>query len=50
MEDKTDESASQKFFMTAYYSNYITTRINGGGDSSVYLNTMNSNIYIRKGE
>ena len=50
MEDKTDESVSQNIYNAYFNSNYVTTRINGGGHSSVYLNTIDGNIYIRKGE
>ena len=49
MADKAEGSSYQYSSRTAYYSNFITTRINGGGNS-VYLNTINGNIYIRKGE
>ena len=46
---KEDETMPQNFYNTYINSNYITTRINKGGHK-VYLNTIDGNIYIRKGE
>lgn len=51
-----DESANEKGIIrsqTSFHNfifppNYITTRINNGGQK-IYLNTINGNIYIRKG-
>ncbi len=37
------------FINNIFQSNYITTRINGGGQK-IYLSTVNGNVYIRKGE
>jgi len=48
MDNKTGNS-SQNYYNPYYNSNFITARINGGGNS-VYLNTIDGNIYIRKGE
>jgi hypothetical protein len=42
-------SVSHNFYNPYYNSNFITARINGGGNK-VYLNTIDGNIYIRKGE
>ena len=47
IEDETAET-SQNNFSNLFQSNYITTSINGGGQQ-VYLNTVDGNIYIRKG-
>lgn len=47
--DNKKGDASQNFYNPYYNSNFITARINGGGNS-VYLNTIDGNIYIRKGE
>jgi DUF4097 and DUF4098 domain-containing protein YvlB len=41
--------AFQNFINPFFNSNNITARINRGGNK-VYLNTINGNIYIRKGE
>ncbi|NLD39290.1 MAG: DUF4097 family beta strand repeat protein [Desulfatiglans sp.] len=41
--------AFQNYMNPFFNSNNITARINGGGNK-VYLNTINGNIYIRKGE
>lgn len=47
IEDK--EARELHNFHNIFQSNYITTRINGGGQE-VYLNTLDGDIYIRKGE
>jgi hypothetical protein len=47
--DNKKENGSQNFYNPYYNSNFITARINGGGNS-VYLNTIDGNIYIRKGK
>lgn len=39
---------SQSHFPNIFPSNYITSKINNGGQK-IYLNTMTGNIYIRKG-
>lgn len=46
--DDAATTESQNNFRDIFQSNYITTRINGGGHD-VYLNTVDGNIYIRKG-
>ena len=46
--DEGGEAGPHHNFNTVFQSNYITTRINGGGQE-VYLNTVDGNIYIRKG-
>ena len=48
IEDDTATPESQNNFSKIFQSNYITSRINGGGQD-MYLNTINGNIYIRKG-
>ena len=48
IEDETATTESHNNFSNIFQSNYITTRINGGGHN-VYLNTVDGNIYIRKG-
>jgi hypothetical protein len=48
IDDETATTESQNIFSNIFQSNYITTRINGGGQE-VYLSTINGNIYIRKG-
>lgn len=47
--DDTATPESQNNFNKLFQSNYITTRINGGGQE-FYLNTIDGNIYIRKGK
>ncbi len=49
IEDNTATTESHHNFNNIFQSNYITTRINGGGQD-VYLNTVDGNIYIRKGD
>lgn len=49
IEDDTAQPGSRNNFSRIFQSNYITTRINGGGQE-MYLNTINGNIYIRKGK
>ena len=49
IDDETATTESKNIFSNIFQSNYITTRINGGGQE-VYLSTINGNIYIRKGE
>jgi hypothetical protein len=48
-EDETATTESQNNFSNIFQSNYITTRINGGGQN-IYLSTIDGNVYIRKGE
>ena len=48
IDDDTATTESQNNFSKIFQSNYITTRINGGGQE-IYLNTINGNVYIRKG-
>jgi hypothetical protein len=48
IDDDTATTESQNNFSKLFQSNYITTRINGGGQE-IYLNTIDGNIYIRKG-
>jgi len=48
IDDETTKTESKNIFSNIFQSNYITTRINGGGQE-VYLSTINGNIYIRKG-
>ncbi|GEM_PF-1658715 len=47
--DNKKGNSSPNWVKPYYDSNFITARINGGGNS-VYLNTIDGNIYIRKGE
>jgi hypothetical protein len=49
IEDVTATAGAQNIFNNIFQSNYITTRINGGGQD-IYLSTINGNVYIRKGE
>ena len=49
IEDETATTESQNNFSNIFQSNYITTKINGGGQE-IYLSTIDGNIYIRKGE
>ena len=49
IDDDTATPKSQNNFTKIFQSNYITTRINGGGQE-IYLNTIDGNIYIRKGD
>jgi hypothetical protein len=46
--EKTGTAALQNIVNTFFHSNYITSKINGGGQD-IYLSTINGNIYIRKG-
>ncbi|MFC1495399.1 DUF4097 family beta strand repeat-containing protein [Thermodesulfobacteriota bacterium] len=48
VEDETATTEHKTNFLNIFQSNYITTRINGGGHD-VYLNTIDGDIYIRKG-
>lgn len=48
-EDETASTKSRNNFRYLFQSNYITTRINRGGQD-IYLSTINGNVYIRKGE
>jgi hypothetical protein len=48
-EDETASTESQNNFSNIFQPNYITTRINGGGQN-IYLSTIDGNVYIRKGE
>ena len=48
-EDDTATPDAQNNFSKIFQSNYVTTRINGGGQD-MYLNTINGNVYIRKGK
>lgn len=47
--DSGKGNAFQNFMNPFFNSNNISARINGGGNK-VYLNTIDGNIYIRKGE
>ena len=51
--DKSDDEESKKdspyLFANMFQSDYITTRINKGGQD-IYLNSVNGSIYIRKGK
>ena len=49
IEDETATTEPQNNFSNIFQSNYITTRINGGGQE-IYLSTIDGNVYIRKGE
>ena len=49
IDDGTATPESQNNFSKIFQSNYITTRINGGGQN-IYLNTIDGDIFIRKGE
>ena len=49
MKGDTGTSVPQDSVSNIIRSNYITSRINGGGQE-IYLSTINGNIYIRKGE
>lgn len=49
IDDDTATLESQNNFSKLFQSNYITTRINGGGHE-MFLTTIKGNIYIRKGE
>jgi len=49
IDDDTATPEAQNNFSRIFQSNYITTRINGGGQE-IYLNTIDGNIYIRKGD
>lgn len=49
IDDDTATPESQNNFNKIFQSNYITTKINGGGQE-IYLNTIDGNIYIRKGK
>ena len=48
-EDETATTKSQNNFSNIFQSNYIATKINGGGQE-IYLSTIDGNVYIRKGE
>ena len=47
--DDTATPGSQNNFSRIFQSNYITTSINGGGQA-IYLNTIDGDVYIRKGD
>ena len=49
MKENTGTSGPQDSVSNIIHANYITSRINGGGQE-IYLSTINGNIYIRKGE
>ena len=49
IDDDSSKQGSQNNFRKIFQANYITTRINGGGQE-IYLNTIDGNIYIRKGD
>ncbi|MBN1832958.1 MAG: DUF4097 family beta strand repeat protein [Deltaproteobacteria bacterium] len=48
-DDEESTKDSQLPFVKMFRSDYITTRIHGGGQD-IYLNSVDGNIYIRKGE
>ncbi len=48
IDDDTAAPEPQDNWSRIFQSNYISTRINGGGQD-IYLNTIDGNIYIRKG-
>ena len=48
IDDDTATPEPQNNFNKIFQSNYVTTRINGGGQE-IHLHTINGNIYIRKG-
>ncbi len=48
-EDETVTTGGISNFINPFHSNYITARINGGGHD-VHLNTIDGDIYIRKGK
>ncbi len=47
--EDTGTSGPQDSVSNIIHSNYVTSRINGGGQE-IYLSTINGNIYIRKGK
>ncbi len=47
--DDTATPGSQNNFSRLFQSNYVSTRINGGGQD-IYLNTIDGDVYIRKGD
>jgi hypothetical protein len=47
IDDETATTESTTIFNNIFQSNYITTRINGGGQD-IYLSTINGDIYLRK--
>ena len=49
LDDEESSKDSQYLFADMFQSDYITTRINKGGQD-IYLNSVNGNIYIRKGK
>lgn len=49
IDDDTATPESHNNFSRIFQANYITTRINGGGQE-IYLNTIDGDIYIRKGD
>ena len=49
IDDDTATPEAHNNFSRIFQSNYITTRINGGGQE-IYLNTIDGNVYIRKGD
>ena len=48
IDDETATDEPQNTFNNIFQSNYITTRLNGGGQK-IYLSTVDGNIYLRKG-
>jgi len=48
-EGETTATGDKRNFMNFFHLNYITARINGGGQE-VHLNTVDGDIYIRKGK
>jgi hypothetical protein len=49
MDDEESTKDSKYLFANMFQSDYITTHINKGGQD-MYLNSVNGNIYIRKGK
>jgi exonuclease VII small subunit len=49
LDSEKSAADSQSLYGNMFRSDYITTRINKGGQE-VYLNTINGSIYIRKGD
>jgi len=49
LDNEESTKDSQYLFGNMFQSDYVTTQINKGGQD-IYLNSVNGNIYIRKGE
>lgn len=49
IEDDTATPEPQNNFNKLFQSNYITSKINGGGQE-IYINTIDGNVYIRQGK